>query len=79
MDAKRSMLAYHASQKRWLDESQGLDSYIDAMADQVKRIGVMSGEYEYAEGWRRHLHIGFSGDDLDPLYETISEYCMLAT
>jgi hypothetical protein len=27
----------------------------------------MSGRFEYAEGWRRHLHLGLSAHDDDPL------------
>jgi hypothetical protein len=27
----------------------------------------MSGRFEYAEGWRRHLHLGFCAADADPL------------
>ena len=32
IDQKKKMLSKHASQKQWLDESQGLDSYLDTMA-----------------------------------------------
>jgi len=27
----------------------------------------MSGRFAYAEGWRRHLHLGLSAHDDDPL------------
>jgi len=66
-ERKRTALAKHASQKLWLDESQGLDSYLDTMKSLDAELGRMAGLFEYAEGWRRHLHIGFCGKDDDPL------------
>ena len=67
MDAKRAMLAHHASQKRWLDETQGMGSYLDAMDEICREIGEMSGRFTYAEGWRRRLHYGFCAEDADPI------------
>lgn len=64
---KREALAAHRSQKEWLDASQGMDSYLKAMDDMSAAVGRMSRRYRLAEGWRRHLHLGFSADDLDPL------------
>jgi LmbE family N-acetylglucosaminyl deacetylase len=68
---KKAMLARHASQKAWLDESQGLDSYLDTMADLDAELGRMSCVFTHAEGWRRHLHLGFCGPKDDPLRETL--------
>jgi N-acetylglucosamine malate deacetylase 1 len=73
-EAKAAMLACHASQKRWLDESQGHDSYIQAMHDLDREVGAMSGRFEHAEGWRRHLHLGFCGPDADPLCTALAEH-----
>lgn len=67
MADKAAMLAAHRSQKQWLDESQGLDSYIHAMRDLMSEVGRMSGRFAYAEGWRKHLHWGFCAADDDPL------------
>jgi LmbE family N-acetylglucosaminyl deacetylase len=64
---KRDALAAHESQKAWLDASQGMDSYLIAMDNLSLELGRMSGEFEHAEGWRRHLHVGFSSTDTDPL------------
>jgi LmbE family N-acetylglucosaminyl deacetylase len=64
---KRDMLAHHASQKQWLDESQGLDSYLDTMQQLDAELGRLSGLFEYAEGWRKHLHLGFCAAEDDPL------------
>jgi N-acetylglucosamine malate deacetylase 1 len=67
MDAKRAMLAHHESQKLWLDATQGMDSYLDAMADLCQEVGTMSGRFSYAEGWRRRSHLGFCAVNDDPL------------
>jgi LmbE family N-acetylglucosaminyl deacetylase len=67
MPQKTAMLACHQSQQQWLDTSQGLNSYLAAMQDLSREVGQMSGRFEYAEGWRRHLHLGFCAADADPL------------
>ncbi len=64
---KRQALAAHASQKEWLDATQGMDSYLDAGDEAARAVGRMSGRFEYAEGWRRHLHLGLAATDDDPL------------
>jgi LmbE family N-acetylglucosaminyl deacetylase len=71
IERKAEMLECHASQKLWLDESQGLGSYVHAMRDLMREVGRMSGRYEYAEGWRRHLHLGFCDADADPLLDAL--------
>jgi len=70
---KREALACHRSQKEWLDRSQGLDSYLDTMQEMTAQMGRLSGAYEYAEGWRRHLHVGYAAEDFDPLCATLRE------
>ena len=67
MVRKTEMLATHESQKRWLDESQGLDSYLKTMQELAREVGKMSARFEYAEGWRRHLPTGFCASNSDPL------------
>ncbi|MEC9096736.1 MAG: LmbE family protein, partial [Planctomycetota bacterium] len=69
---KQHMLALHVSQKQWLDESQGLDSYLKTMSDLDEKLGAMSGRYSHAEGWRKHLHLGFCNRDDDPLRTALS-------
>jgi len=68
---KRKALAAHASQKSWLDATQGMDSYLDAGDAMARDVGRLSGRFEYAEGWRRHSHLGFSAQDHDPLAEAL--------
>jgi hypothetical protein len=72
------MLAKHASQKLWLDESQGLDSYLDSLAALDEELGRMSCLFKFAEGWRKHLHLGFCGPHDDPLKEALKERILLA-
>jgi LmbE family N-acetylglucosaminyl deacetylase len=71
--AKRDALAAHASQKAWLDASQGMDSYLLAMDEMSRAVGKLSRRFEHAEGWRRHLHLGFSSADADPLTATLGK------
>ena len=75
---KREMLARHESQKVWLDESQGMDSYLVAMEDAGRQVGALSGRFEYAEGWRRRLHFGFCAADADPLVEALPGFVLAA-
>lgn len=74
LEEKTATLACHASQKRWLDESQGLDSYLHAMHELSREVGRLSGRYDYAEGWRRHLHLGFCSATDDPLSAALAEH-----
>ncbi len=70
-EAKRAALAVHSSQRAWLDESQGMDSYLQAMEDFGREVGRQSGRFEHAEGWRRHTHLGFSAAGVDPLHTVL--------
>jgi LmbE family N-acetylglucosaminyl deacetylase len=72
LEDKVAMLAKHESQKRWLDESQGLDSYLQTLRDLDAEVGRLSGQFPYAEGWRRHLHLGFCDANDDPLKEALA-------
>lgn len=71
LETKRHALAAHASQKEWLDVSQGMDSYLAAMEDMSAEVGRMSKKFRFAEGWRRHSHLGFCAADADPLREAL--------
>lgn len=73
IEKKVELLACHASQKEWLDESQGMDSYLQTLRDVNAETGKLSGKFDYAEGWRRHLHWGFCGPDDDPLRQTLAD------
>ncbi|EAQ78110.1 PIG-L deacetylase family protein [Blastopirellula marina] len=67
VERKVDMLACHKSQKEWLDQSQGMGSYLEALRDLDRQMGHLSETYAFAEGWRRHLHAGFCDPGDDPL------------
>jgi len=79
VELKKKMLAKHASQKQWLDESQGVNSYLDNLASLDAEVGKMSCLFQYAEGWRKHLHLGFCGPDDDPLRTALKERVLVAS
>ncbi len=71
LEEKRRALAQHRSQKEWLDVSQGMDAYLTTMEELSAEVGRMSGRFRYAEGWRRHSHLGFCEEEADPLAEAL--------
>lgn len=73
IDTQREALAAHASQKNWLDHSQGVDSYLQVLDVLARKVGTLSGRFEIAEGWRRHLHLGYSAKDEDPLVDILGD------
>jgi LmbE family N-acetylglucosaminyl deacetylase len=73
IEEKEQMLACHQSQKTWLDDSQGLDSYLHTMRNMSREVGERSGAFEYAEGWLRHSHLGFCDESADPLADALGE------
>ncbi|MGA2762325.1 MAG: PIG-L deacetylase family protein [Spirochaetia bacterium] len=77
IDEKEALLACHVSQKEWLDKTQGMDSYLKTMREAAEVLGRMSGRYRFAEGWRRHSHVGFSRQDGNPVAELLKDRCFL--
>jgi LmbE family N-acetylglucosaminyl deacetylase len=73
IETKAEMLACHRSQKDWLDRSQGMGSYIETMKELNQRAGTHSGRFRYAEGWRRHLHLGYSREEKTPIEEILTD------
>jgi LmbE family N-acetylglucosaminyl deacetylase len=73
IDTKLDMLGCHESQRQWLDETQGLDDYLDSMRQSAAEVAQMSARpgWEYAEGFRQHSHVGFSAADRDILRELL--------
>lgn len=71
IETKRAALAAHESQRTWLDASQGMDSYVKTMEELGREVGAMSGRFEFAEGWRQHLHAGFCAPGADPLTDAL--------
>lgn len=76
LSVKRAMLAEHKTQQEWLQASQAMDSFLNEMESMSRQVGKMSGRFDYAEGWRRHSHLGFSrGDFDDPLTQLLGRAC----
>jgi LmbE family N-acetylglucosaminyl deacetylase len=65
--AQLKALSAHKSQQNWLDVSQGLNSFLLALEDLSLSVGSLSKRFKHAEGWRRHLHFGYSAREADPL------------
>ncbi len=73
MTVKREMLARHQSQKAWLDATQGMDAYLESMAEVCREVGSRYGGCAYAEGWRRHNHMGYCAPDFVPLQTLLGD------
>ena len=50
---KRDMLAEHASQRVWLRQHHGVDSYLDEMEKWTRARGALAGR-EFGEGFRKY-------------------------
>jgi LmbE family N-acetylglucosaminyl deacetylase len=71
---KREALAAHRSQQSWLDATQRMSSYLQAMEDTAREVGRMSGKFDYAEGWRRHNPLGLCAANADPLRDALGRF-----
>lgn len=72
IDRKMEMLQQHQSQQAWLRASQGLNSYCQTMLDLGSELAKkLALNCRYAEGWRRHMHLGYASTDIDPLGEAL--------
>jgi N-acetylglucosamine malate deacetylase 1 len=74
LDVKRSMLAFHKSQKTWLDKTQGMDAYLDVMQDLNRELGTWTGQDIYAEGWRKRRHLGLCDETANPLFTALQGF-----
>ena len=74
MGRKEQMLNMHASQRAWLDNSQGIDSYGEKMKAMAREVGRRSQKFGFAEGWIRHNPLGFSSEDYDPLGTLLKDH-----
>lgn len=64
---KLAALSEHRSQQNWLDASQGMNSYLAFMEMMSRKLGKWSRKFTHAEGLRRHLHLGYAAQEIDPL------------
>jgi N-acetylglucosamine malate deacetylase 1 len=74
---KLAALECHESQHSWLRASQGMNSYLRQMEDMAREVGRWSRRFRFAEGWRRHSHMGFSPAGSDPLRDALGKKLLI--
>jgi LmbE family N-acetylglucosaminyl deacetylase len=74
MEQKRRAISFHESQVAWLGSTQGTTTLVKAVEDDARLVGTASGKFGFAEGWNRHLHVGYSAREIDPLSEILSAF-----
>ena len=74
IEDKIAMLGEHKSQKTWLDQSQGMNAYLDIMKGHAAQIGALTSKSQFAEGWRRHNPLGFCAEHADPLADMLGDH-----
>jgi LmbE family N-acetylglucosaminyl deacetylase len=72
---KREAAAAHRSQKEWLDVSQGMDSYLASIEGFSRDLARRHRKFRFAEGWRRHLAVGFCDEAADPMRAFLGPAC----
>jgi LmbE family N-acetylglucosaminyl deacetylase len=78
IERKHEALAEHLSQRSWLDESQGQDSYLNTMLELDAELGRIGGLFQYAEGWRQHYHVGLGDATENPLLDALKDRVLIA-
>lgn len=79
MDEKRRALGCHESQKSWLDDTQAMDCFVDAMDQTARALGSDTGRSAYAEGFTQHGYIGLGDNSYQPIQTALSEYLTINT
>lgn len=74
METKERMLLCHRSQKEWLEASQGMEAYAGEMTAMSRAMAAAGTSATWAEGWRRHSHLGFCPAGYDPLSELLRPF-----
>ena len=50
---KRDMLAFHESQRKWLQQHHHMDNYLETMEEWTRGRGALAG-FEFGEGFRQY-------------------------
>jgi len=74
---KRDALSEHHSQQDWLVASQGMNSFLAKAESDARLVGRVSKKFKFAEGWRRHLHYGFSATEVDPVRDALRKHYLV--
>jgi N-acetylglucosamine malate deacetylase 1 len=72
-EKKRAALMCHQSQGGWLQASQHMSSLVHDMDAVEREVGRLSRKFKYAEGWRRHSHMGYGQPGADPLRDALGK------
>lgn len=72
-ELKRQALVEHQSQHAWLVASQGMNSFVAKADADARQVGRLSKKFKFAESWWRHLHYGYSANEVDPLREALGK------
>lgn len=67
IEKKSALLSCHRSQMAWLESTQSMNSFVDEMRDMARSMAKRGQNIDFAEGWKRHSHLGFCPQDFDPL------------
>lgn len=72
LDRKVALLECHKSQQQWLQTTQGMNSYLKTMLELGQEVSKLASlDCNVAEGWHKHLHLGFGAVDFDPLAQLL--------
>jgi len=71
-EEKLRALECHRSQQEWLQQTQGMNSYLRSMQDSARNMGRLSQKFDFAEGWCRHSSTGYCAEDADPLRDALT-------
>ncbi len=74
IEEKRKAISCHKSQETWLSTTQGTRTLADNMEEDARKVGGITRRFALAEGWSRHLHVGYSGEEIDPVSDLLSAY-----
>jgi len=72
-EQKLAALKCHTSQQGWLQSTQGMNSYLSTMESMSREVGLLSQQFDLAEGWSQHSHMGFCKKTADPLRDLLNE------
>lgn len=79
IDPKTEALGEHRSQRAWLDDSQGMDAYLETMHGFSKEMGSLTGgKAIFAEGWSRHNYLGFCDQGFDPMAQVLGAETLIS-
>jgi len=74
---KKSLLSHKSQVEEFGKDAGNPNALLDNMEGFCKEVGKWSARYEYAEGWRRHSHLGYSKEEITPLEDVLKDVCFV--